>query len=114
MASPPGPILKPLLGVPAALYRARVGWLMGRRFLLLNHRGRRSGRRYETVLEVLRWDPWRDEATVISGFGPAAQWYRNVLAGGAAEVRIGRRRFAPSVRVRRQQGLAPPFDLSDP
>ena len=99
MASPPGPILNRLLRVPAALYRARGGWLLGHRFLLLTHRGRRSGRRYETVLEVLRWDPWRDEATVMSGFGPAAQWYRNVLAGGAAEVRIGRRRFAPSVRV---------------
>ena len=99
MESPPGPILKRLFGVPAALYRARGGWLLGRRFLLLTHRGRRSGRRYETVLEVLRWDPWRDEATVMSGFGPAAQWYRNVLAGGAAQVRIGRRRFAPSVRV---------------
>ena len=34
----------------------------------------------------------------MSGFGRDAQWYRNVRAGGAAEVAIGRRRFAPHVR----------------
>ena len=34
----------------------------------------------------------------MSGFGPGAQWYRNVLAGGAVEVRIARQRFTPSAR----------------
>lgn len=99
MPSRPGPVLKRLLAAPAALYRAGGGRLLGHRFLLLSHQGRRSGRTYETVLEVVRWDAGRDEATVMSGFGPGAQWYRNVLAGGAAEVQIGRGRFAPSVRV---------------
>ncbi len=34
----------------------------------------------------------------MTGFGPGAQWYRNVIAGGAVEVRIAQRRFTPSVR----------------
>jgi deazaflavin-dependent oxidoreductase (nitroreductase family) len=92
-------LLKRLLAAPAVLYRAGGGRLLGHRFLLLAHRGRRSGRRYETVLEVVRWDAERDEATVMSGFGPGAQWYRNVLADGAVDVSIGRRRFSPSVRT---------------
>ena len=34
----------------------------------------------------------------MSGFGRRSQWYRNVLAGGAVEIQIARRRFRPSVR----------------
>jgi len=54
---------------------------------------------YTTVLEVVGWDADASEAIVVSGFGPGAQWYRNVLAGGAEEVRIARRRFRPQARV---------------
>jgi deazaflavin-dependent oxidoreductase (nitroreductase family) len=82
-----------------ALYAARAGWLLGHRFLLLEHRGRRTHRRYRTVLEVVAWHAAACEAVVLSGFGPTAQWYRNVLAGQAIEVQIARQRFAPSVRV---------------
>lgn len=87
-----------MLRAPTALYRADAGWLLGHRFLMLTHRGRRSGRDYQTVLEVLNWDDEREEAIVMSGFGQTAEWYRNVLAGGAVEVRIARRRFTPEVR----------------
>jgi hypothetical protein len=36
-----------------ALYSAHAGWLLGHRFLLLRHRGRRSHRLYGTVLSKL-------------------------------------------------------------
>jgi deazaflavin-dependent oxidoreductase (nitroreductase family) len=87
------------LRVPSLLYEHGWGRLLGHRFLALTHRGRRSGRRYVTVLEVVRWCPEATEAVVVSGFGPTAQWYRNVLAGGAEQVRIGRLRFRPQARV---------------
>ncbi|HET8756700.1 MAG TPA: nitroreductase family deazaflavin-dependent oxidoreductase [Solirubrobacteraceae bacterium] len=92
-------LLARALKLPTALYAADLGWLLGHRFLALHHRGRRSGRMYTTVLEVVRWRPDSSEAVVVSGFGPRSQWYRNVLAGGAAEIRIGRRRFTPEVRA---------------
>lgn len=91
-------MLKRLLALPAGLYRIGGGWLLGHRFLLLTHRGRRTGRHYQTVVEVVRWRPEHEEAVVMSGFGRRSQWYRNVLAGGALEVQIGRRRFRPAVR----------------
>lgn len=80
------------------LYRWHLGWLMGRRFLLLEHQGRHSGRRYRTVLEVLKWDP-AGEVFVLSGWGPASDWYRNVLAGGEIRITHGGRRFPASTRV---------------
>ena len=94
----PGRLLKWLLRAPVALYAVDAGWLLGHRFLLLAHRGRRSGRVYRTVLEVVAWDGEHLEAVVMSGFGRSSQWYRNVLASDPVEVRIGRRRFTPRVR----------------
>jgi deazaflavin-dependent oxidoreductase (nitroreductase family) len=88
-----------LLRLPAAMYRANAGWVLGHRFLCLTHRGRRTGRRYRTVLEVLAWEPATREAIVISGFGRRANWYRNVLAGGAVEVEIARECWLPRVRA---------------
>jgi deazaflavin-dependent oxidoreductase (nitroreductase family) len=94
-----GRLLRWGLRAPVALYHLGAGVLLGHRFLLLVHRGRRTGRRYETVLEVVRWRPEAGEAVVMSGLGRRAQWCRNVGAGGAVEVRIGGRRFQPSARL---------------
>lgn len=94
----PGPLLSRALRLPARLYDVGAGRLLGHRFLLLTHRGRRSGRLYRTMLEVVRWDPEKREATVMSGFGPRSSWLRNVLGGGAVEVRIAARRFEPTAR----------------
>ncbi|MGH2867018.1 MAG: nitroreductase family deazaflavin-dependent oxidoreductase [Solirubrobacteraceae bacterium] len=94
----PGPILTSLLHAPAHLYDCHAGWLLGRRFLRLTHLGRRSGRRYETMLEVIGQDHRTREVFVIAGLGPQAQWYRNLLAHEAIEVAIGHDRFTPTHR----------------
>ena len=94
----PGPILSRALRLPAHLYDIGAGRLLGHRFLLLTHRGRHSGRLYRTMLEVVRWDADRREATVMSGFGPRSSWLLNVLAGGPVEVRIAATRFEPAAR----------------
>ena len=88
--------LKRALGAPNFLYEHGGGRLLGHRFLQLTHVGRRSGRTFRTVLEVIRYDPKTGEATVLSGFGPQADWLRNLQAAGAAEVSFGagRRRAA--------------------
>lgn len=43
--------------------------------------GRRSGLRYETPLEVVRYDAASDEATVVAGWGRRTAWLHNVEAG---------------------------------
>jgi deazaflavin-dependent oxidoreductase (nitroreductase family) len=86
------------LRAPAVLYDWRLGRLLGRRFLRLTHRGRRSGRRYRTMLEVIGADSSRHEVFVMVGLGQRAQWYRNVMAGGAVEVAISSERFRPTYR----------------
>src|SRR5262249_46992186 len=58
----PRGLLRFVLHLPVYVYRARLDVLLGHRFLLLVHRGHRSGRRYETVLEVLHYNPVTDES----------------------------------------------------
>lgn len=67
--------------------------------MLLTHRGRRAGRVYRSVPEVVAWRPETDESVVISAFGKRSHWYRNIVAGGAEEVQIATFRFVPRVRV---------------
>lgn len=94
----PGPTLGKLLRAPARLYDWHAGWILGRRFLRLTHVGRRSGRHYHTMLEVIGENRAAREVIVIAGLGPSAQWYRNLLAHDAIEVAIGRQRYTPTHR----------------
>ena len=89
----PRGVLRFLLRVPIWLYRARLGWLFGHRLLHLVHRGRRSGLRREVVVETVRYDPSIPEAVVIAAWGPNPDWYRNLRAAPAVEVRVGSRRW---------------------
>ena len=98
--------LRWLLQAPAYLYRWRLGWLLGHRFLLLIHIGRRSGRRYSTVLEIVEYRPKGPEAIVISAFGPNANWLRNIAANPNPEVVIGSRHFIAAYRFLDQDEAA--------
>lgn len=97
--APPAGLLRAILHLPVYLYRARLGVLLGHRFLLLVHRGRRSGRLYETVLEVVRYDPATEESVVVAGWGRRTAWLHNLEAGGALAAVTGGRRYAPTYRI---------------
>ena len=88
-----------MLGLPRLLYRHGWGWLLGRRFLQLTHTGRRTGRTFTTVLEVVRRDPDSGEVMVVSGFGPGSDWLRNIRSNGASEISTGRESFDASFRL---------------
>jgi deazaflavin-dependent oxidoreductase (nitroreductase family) len=86
------PLLRLALRAPIALYDAGLGWLLGDRFLLLVHRGRRTGRPRRAVLEVVRHDVATD--TYISAAGwPTADWVLNVARDPCVTIAVGPRRF---------------------
>ena len=76
------------------LYRWRLGWLLGRRLLLLEHTGRKSGLTRETALEVMRFDAVDGVYFVAAAFGRSSDWYRNVLAEPQITIRVGPRSYA--------------------
>jgi deazaflavin-dependent oxidoreductase (nitroreductase family) len=94
----PGPVLRRVLRLPAYLYDIHAGWLLDHRFLRLTHVGRRSGRRYRTMLEVIGAGA-DGEVVVMAGLGRTADWFRNIQAHPAVEVAVGRDRFRPVHRV---------------
>lgn len=95
----PGPVLRLIFRAPILLYERDLGWLLGGRFVCLTHIGRRSGRRYRTVLEAIGTIPAAGEVIVIAGLGSSSDWYRNIQANPAVEVVAGRRRFEPVHRL---------------
>ncbi len=84
-------------GVLQVLWRIRLGWAAGHALLVLTHVGRRTGKRYRTVLYVQRYDDRTREATVISVWGDS-QWFRNISVAPAAQVEIGLQRYEPRQR----------------
>ena len=96
--SRPSGALRFAFRLPIHLYRFNLGWLLGHRVLLLTHRGRRSGRIYRIPLEVIRYDAATEESIVVSAWGEKADWYRNIEANPAMEIRIGRKRYVPEQR----------------
>lgn len=84
---------------PVKVYDWHAGWLFGHRLLLLTHIGRRTGLPRRAVLEVVRYEPADSEATVVRGFGPGTDWFRNLEANGRAEVSIARQRYLAEHRI---------------
>ncbi len=87
-----------LLRTPVYLYRCRLGWLLGHRFILLTHIGRRTGLRRQTVLEVVEYRKAGPEVVVVNGFGRESDWIRNIEARGGEEVTVATQHFAASHR----------------
>jgi deazaflavin-dependent oxidoreductase (nitroreductase family) len=90
---PPGKALRLGLRLPIWLYRARMGWLLDDRFLMLTHTGRRSGLPRRTVIEVVRHDRQADTYYVVSGWGEKSDWYQNIKKNPAVTVHVGGREF---------------------
>ncbi len=91
--SAPGRLTRFFVRLPIWLYRLRLGWLLGGRFLLLTHTGRKTGLPRRALLEIVHHDA--DGATyfVAAAWGAKAQWLRNIQARPQVEVTVGRRRF---------------------
>ena len=89
----PHGFLRRVVRAPLWLYHRDLGTLLGKRFLYLAHQGRLTGLRRETVLEVARLDHETGEVVVFSAWGPRADWYKNLRAGRALEIRIGHLRL---------------------
>lgn len=89
----PAGLVRSLLRLPLWLYRVRLGWVAGHRLVYIAHRGRRTGVRREVVAEVVRYQASPPEIVVVAAWGGTPDWYRNLAAGPAIEVRIAGQRW---------------------
>ncbi len=75
---PPIGLKRLFFRLPIRLYQLRLGRLLGGRFVLLHHIGRKSGLARQAVLEVIRHDETSHSVFVASGFGESSDWLRNI------------------------------------
>jgi len=95
--SPRG-LLRFFLRLPIWLYRAHLGWLLGQRFLLLRHVGRKTGLLRQTVIEVVDYDQAADTHIIASGWGEKSDWLRNIEKTPTVFVNVGSRHFEATAR----------------
>ncbi|WP_199547164.1 nitroreductase family deazaflavin-dependent oxidoreductase [Streptomyces sp. N35] len=91
--TPPTGLRRAAFRAPIRLYRMGLGALVPSRLLLLNHIGRVSGQPRQVVIEVVEHERSSGSYIVCSGFGPNAQWYRNLLAHPEVTIQVGARRL---------------------
>ena len=90
----PTGIFRWLLRFPIVMYRLGLGGLLGGRFMLIHHIGRKSGQARQAIVEVIRHDKASDTYFAASGWGYNAHWYRNLVATPEVMIHVGRREFA--------------------
>jgi deazaflavin-dependent oxidoreductase (nitroreductase family) len=95
----PGRLALVFFRMPLRAYRHDPGWMFGHTFLKFAHTGRKTGQPHETVAMVLRYDANTHEAVICAGWGPDTDWVRNLRAGPAVQVQLGRESFEPEHRV---------------
>jgi deazaflavin-dependent oxidoreductase (nitroreductase family) len=93
----PPAFMIPFFKMPLILYRLGLGWVLGKRFMLLTHVGRKSGKVYRSVLAVLCFDEKTQEIMAVSPWN-SSNWYRNIQSAPAIEVETGRVKYAPAQR----------------
>jgi deazaflavin-dependent oxidoreductase (nitroreductase family) len=94
----PGRLALALFRLPLNAYRHNAGGLLGHTFLQFTHIGRKSGRPYDSVAMVLRYDHASQQVVICAAWGPQTDWVRNLCAGPVAKVQIGRDSFTPDHR----------------
>lgn len=94
----PGRLALAVFRLPLKAYQHNAGPAVGRTFLAFTHVGRKTGRTYQTVAMVLRYDPGSGEAVIVAGWGPQTDWYRNLQVHLAVQVQLGGQTFTPEHR----------------
>jgi deazaflavin-dependent oxidoreductase (nitroreductase family) len=87
------------------LTRRFVHFLPG--FAIIGYRGRTSGKRYRTPMNVFRDG---DDYVFALTYGSDVDWVRNVLAAGRADLQVGRRHVEltdPELSIDPQRRLLP-------
>jgi len=98
-AKPPIGLGRLAFRAPIYLFRAGLGGLLGGRFLLLNHIGRKSGQPRQAVLEVVNHDRRSDTYFVASGYGRSSQWFRNIKTNPEVTIQVGWRKLAVTADI---------------
>jgi deazaflavin-dependent oxidoreductase (nitroreductase family) len=98
----PSGLLAWLFRLPIWFYQIGLGALLGGRFVLIHHIGRKTGLPRQAVVEVVHHHRDSDTYLVCAAYGPHTQWYQNLVAHPEVRIQVGRRKM-----VARAEALSP-------
>jgi deazaflavin-dependent oxidoreductase (nitroreductase family) len=90
---PPNALLRILYRIPVYFYKIGLGWMFGKRFVLFHHIGRKSGKNYQTVVEVVEIEKETGNVVIVAGYGHQTQWYKNLKQMETTSIQLGYRKF---------------------
>ena len=92
----PGQLQKFFFKVPVWLHKIGLGgWerLIGAQWMLITTIGRKTGKRRETMVDVMDYDKENDIYYVEAADGARADWYKNIQSNPIFEAQVERRKF---------------------
>jgi deazaflavin-dependent oxidoreductase (nitroreductase family) len=109
VSDPKPPVfLSKFFKLPLFFYRLGLGWIFGKRFMVLTHVGRRSGTVYQSVLAILAYDAATRQIKAVSPW-KTSNWFRNIQATPALEVQTAGVRYQPRQRFLSPEEIAAAF-----
>lgn len=92
----PNWFLKNFMKIPVWVHKLGFGgWerLIGAQWMLIATIGRKTGKRRETMVDVMDYDKATDTYYIEAAYGSRADWFRNIQANPIFEAQVGRRKF---------------------
>lgn len=92
----PNPLLKLFFKFPLLLHKIGLGgWekLIGAEWMLLSTTGRKTGRRRDSMVDVMDYDAESDTYYIEAAYGSRADWFKNIQANPVFDAQVGRRKF---------------------
>ncbi|MCB0101762.1 MAG: nitroreductase family deazaflavin-dependent oxidoreductase [Anaerolineales bacterium] len=98
----PNAFLKFFYKAPLIMHKIGLGgWekLIGAEWMLITTTGRKSGKRRETMVDVMDYDKTTDTYYIEAAYGIHADWYKNIQVNPVFEAQVGRRKFKARARI---------------
>jgi len=93
-----------LFRLPIGMYCLGLGGLLGKRAVMLDHIGRKSGVERHVVLEVVRYDKESGACVVAVGFGKKSDWFLNITENPRIGFTVGKTfRKGTAIRLNEQE-----------
>ena len=92
----PSALLKFFFKVPLLMHKIGFGgWerLIGAQWMLITTIGRKTGKRRETMVDLMDYDKANDTYYIEAAYGARADWYKNIQSNPIFEAQVGRRKF---------------------
>ncbi|MBI3161112.1 MAG: nitroreductase family deazaflavin-dependent oxidoreductase [Chloroflexi bacterium] len=96
LLKPPSLLLKFLFKMPVYFHKMGfAGWerIVGAQWMLITTRGRKTGKRRETMVDVMEYDKITDTYYIEVAYGSRADWFKNIQNTPVFEAQVGRRKF---------------------